>query len=113
MFLFSKTFRPALGTTQNPTQTVLGTLSLRVRVAHHSPPCSAEVRNVWNYTSTPPHAFIACTWTAVLLPRYISLLRSTLKASSTRAYLANTSVVKSYTTNHPIRHFSDLLVYTT
>jgi hypothetical protein len=27
--------------------------------AHHSPPTSAEVRNMWFYTSTPPYAFMA------------------------------------------------------
>jgi hypothetical protein len=27
------------------------------READHSPPSSAEVKNAWNYTSTPPNAF--------------------------------------------------------
>jgi hypothetical protein len=40
-----------------------GVLSLRVkrpgREADHSPPSSAEVKNVWGYTSTPKYAFIA------------------------------------------------------
>jgi hypothetical protein len=26
---------------------------------YHSPPFSAEVRNAWGYTSTPPYAFMA------------------------------------------------------
>jgi hypothetical protein len=69
IFLFSKTSRPALGPNQHLTQRVLETLSQSVREAHHSPPSNAKVKNVWNYTSTPPHAFTACTWTAVLLPR--------------------------------------------
>jgi len=32
-----------------------GTLSLEVkRKADHSPPSSAEIKDVWGYTSTPP-----------------------------------------------------------
>jgi hypothetical protein len=27
--------------------------------AHHSPPCSAEIKNTWIYISTPPHIFMA------------------------------------------------------
>jgi hypothetical protein len=30
---------------------------------HHSPPSSAEVKNAWNCTSTPPYAFM--TWCLV------------------------------------------------
>ena len=80
-----------------------------MREDHHSSPSNAEVKNVWNYTSTPPHAFIAYTWTAVLLPRCISLLRPTLPASKMRhalywACLTHTLLVKSYITNHSIRH---------
>jgi hypothetical protein len=29
------------------------------READHSPPTSAEVKNTWIYTSTPPYAFMA------------------------------------------------------
>jgi hypothetical protein len=40
-----------------------GILSLGVkrprREADHSPPSSAEVKNAWSYTSTPPYVFIA------------------------------------------------------
>jgi hypothetical protein len=40
-----------------------GALSLGVkrpgREADHSPPYSAEVKNAWNYTSTPQYAFMA------------------------------------------------------
>jgi hypothetical protein len=47
-----------LGPTQPPIQRVLGALTLAVKqVGHeadHSPPCSAEVKNALNYTSTPP-----------------------------------------------------------
>jgi hypothetical protein len=50
------------GTTQPPIQFVPGALSLGVkrpkREADHSPPYSAEVKNVWSYTSTPQYAFM-------------------------------------------------------
>jgi hypothetical protein len=29
------------------------------REANHSPPSSAEVKKMWVYTFTPPHAFMA------------------------------------------------------
>jgi hypothetical protein len=58
IFLFTAASRPALGPTQAPIQWVQGALSLRVkrpgRDADHSLPSSAEVRNAWIYTSTPP-----------------------------------------------------------
>jgi len=28
---------------------------------------SAEIRNEWSYTSTPPYAFMACTGTTLVL----------------------------------------------
>jgi hypothetical protein len=50
--------RTALWSTQPPLQWVPGILSLEVkrpgREAGHSPPSSAEVKNAWSYTSTPP-----------------------------------------------------------
>jgi hypothetical protein len=58
IFLFTTAFRMALGTTQPPIQWVPGALSLGIKQpgheADHSPPPSAEVKNVWSYTSTPP-----------------------------------------------------------
>jgi hypothetical protein len=49
-FLYSIAPRQALGPTQPPIQWVLGALSLRVKrpghEADHSPPSSAEVKNV-------------------------------------------------------------------
>jgi hypothetical protein len=49
--------RPVLGPTQPPIQWVPGALSLGAkrqgREADHSPEFSAEVKNVWSYTSTP------------------------------------------------------------
>jgi hypothetical protein len=55
--------RPALGPTQPRIQWVPGALSLGVkrpeREADHSPPSSSEVKNAWNYTSTPQYAFMA------------------------------------------------------
>jgi hypothetical protein len=51
-------FYMLLGPTQPPIQCVPGALSLGVkrpeREADRSPPSSADVRNVWSYTSTPP-----------------------------------------------------------
>jgi hypothetical protein len=61
--LFSKSSRPALGSTQPPIQYVPGALSPGVkrpgRESDHSPPASAEIKKMWIYTSTPPYAFMA------------------------------------------------------
>jgi hypothetical protein len=58
IFLFTPASRTALAPTQPPIQWVPGAFSLGVkrpgREADHSPPSSAEVKNVWRYTSTPP-----------------------------------------------------------
>jgi hypothetical protein len=58
IFLFTTASRTTLGPTQLPIQWVPEDLSLGVkrlgREADHSPPSSAEVKNVWSYTSTPP-----------------------------------------------------------
>jgi hypothetical protein len=55
---FTTASRTALGPTQTPIQWVPGALSLGVkrpgRKADHSPTSSAEVKNAWGYTSTPP-----------------------------------------------------------
>jgi hypothetical protein len=52
-----------------------GALSLGVkrpeREAGHSPPSSAEVKNVWSYTSTPQYTFIA--WCSVKAQRWLLL----------------------------------------
>jgi len=51
-----------VGPSQPPVQWVPGTLSLGVkrpgREAENSPPSSADVKNSWNYTSTPQDAFM-------------------------------------------------------
>jgi len=57
IFLFTTASRTALGTTQPPIQWVAGALSLGVKrpgseVDHSS--SSADVKNAWSYTSTPP-----------------------------------------------------------
>lgn len=44
------------------------------REAHHSPLPSAEVKNYWSRTSTPPHTFMACTFTTLLLLGWSNLL---------------------------------------
>jgi hypothetical protein len=57
-FLFSTASRPALGSTQPHIQRVPGVLSPALkrsgREADHSPPFSADVKNVWSNTSTLP-----------------------------------------------------------
>jgi hypothetical protein len=56
-FLFSTSSRPPLGSTQRPIQWVLWALSPGVKwpghEADHSPPASAEVKEIWIYTSLP------------------------------------------------------------
>jgi hypothetical protein len=57
-FLFFTSSRPALRPNQPPMEWVQGFLSPEVkqqgREADHSPPNSAEVKNMWIYTATPP-----------------------------------------------------------
>jgi hypothetical protein len=63
IFYLCTASRTALGPTQPPILWVPGALSLGVkrpgREADHSPPSSAEVKNAWSYTSTPPYVFMA------------------------------------------------------
>jgi hypothetical protein len=58
IFLFSTVSRTDLGPTQPPIQWVPQALFLGIkrpgREADHSPPSSADVKNAWSYTSTPP-----------------------------------------------------------
>jgi hypothetical protein len=58
IFLFITASGTAVVSTQPPIQWIPGALSLGVkrpvRQADHSPPSSAEVKNTWSYTSTPP-----------------------------------------------------------
>jgi hypothetical protein len=53
---FATASRPALGSTQPPIHWVHRTISLGVkrpgREADHSPPATAEVKNVWSHTPT-------------------------------------------------------------
>jgi hypothetical protein len=66
-----------LGPTQPPIEGVSGALSLRVKQlgheADHLPPSSAEVKNVWSYTSTPQYAFIVLCPVKNKLPLNISI----------------------------------------
>jgi hypothetical protein len=85
IFPFTTAYRTALGSTQPPIQWVPGALSLGVKrpgsEADHSPPSSAEVKNEWSYTSTPPirlHGVVLCYSTGSTLPYftfYILILR--------------------------------------
>jgi len=63
-FLFTAVPRLALVSTQPPIQWVPGALSPGVKQlkheAEHLPISSAEVKNAWSYTSTPPYTFM--TW---------------------------------------------------
>jgi len=63
IFLFTTASRQALGIIQPPIQRVPETLYLGVkrpgREADDSPPSSAVVKNVWSYTFTPQHTFMA------------------------------------------------------
>jgi hypothetical protein len=58
IFLFTTMSKMALEPTQPPIKWVPGALSLEVkrpgREADHSPSSSAEIKNVWSYTSTLP-----------------------------------------------------------
>jgi len=58
ILLFATAPRPPMGPTQPPTRWVPGTISLGIkRSGHetdHSPTFSAEVKNVWDYTSILP-----------------------------------------------------------
>jgi hypothetical protein len=58
IFLFTTASGPDLEPTHLPIQWVPGALSLGVkrpgREADQSPTSSAEVKNAWSYTSTPP-----------------------------------------------------------
>jgi hypothetical protein len=62
-FLFSRSSRPALGSTQPPIQWVSRALSPGVkrpmREFDHSPPARVEVKIFRIYISTPPYAFMA------------------------------------------------------
>jgi hypothetical protein len=87
-FLFSM-FRLALGSTQPPIQCVPGAfppgIKRPVREADHSPPCSAEVKMTWIYTSTPPYVFMLSTRT-ILPPVHVSQRVISVNFSEKRNY---------------------------
>jgi hypothetical protein len=62
-FLFATASRPALRPTQPPIQGVLETISPDVKwpghQPDHTPPSSAEVKNVWSHTFIPTYVFVA------------------------------------------------------
>jgi hypothetical protein len=88
IFLFITVPRTALGPTQPPIQSGPVALSLGLKwpggEADHSPPSSAEVKNAWSYTSTPPICLhgvalcwsigTICTWFHPFVSAWISLL---------------------------------------
>jgi hypothetical protein len=57
--------KPVLGPTQTPTHRVPLALSAGVkqseRETEHSSPSCAELKNTWNYDSTPLYDYVACT----------------------------------------------------
>jgi hypothetical protein len=58
LFLFVTAFRQALGHTQPPIQCLPG-VKWPGRESDHLSPASAEVKNAWICTSTPPYVFMA------------------------------------------------------
>jgi hypothetical protein len=63
LFSFAIISRPDPGPTHPHIQRIPGVLYPWVkrsgREAKYSPPSSAEAKNAWGYTSTPPHVFLA------------------------------------------------------
>jgi hypothetical protein len=63
-FHFSTASKLALRPTRPPIQWIPGSLSPSFkrpgREADLSLPSSAEVKNAWSYTTTPPYVFMAC-----------------------------------------------------
>jgi len=59
IFFFSEESSPLLGPSQTPIQWELGTFFPEVKQlgheVNHLPATSAEVKDEWNYTSTPPY----------------------------------------------------------
>jgi hypothetical protein len=69
VFLLATASLPALGPTQPPIQSVPW-IKRPGREADHSPPPSAEVKNAWSYTSTPPYIFMVwCLMKQWIRPR--------------------------------------------
>jgi hypothetical protein len=58
IFLFTTASRPAPGPNQSLIKWAPG-INRPGREADHSPPSSTEIKIAWNYTSTPPYAFMA------------------------------------------------------
>ena len=75
-----------LGPTQTPTQWKLGfqgsspgAKSLSHGV-YHLPPCRAEVKNEWSYTSIPIYTFMVCTGTTLCVYFRTCTLHSTINS---------------------------------
>ena len=75
MLLFTKSYvTTSSGTNPAFCSTGKGEISSEVKKAgrkfDHKPPPSAEVKNLWSYTSTKPYAFIARTGKHTSSPAY-------------------------------------------
>jgi hypothetical protein len=68
-FSLFQSIQAGMGPTQPHIHCTAGAVSSGVkrseRETDHSPPSVADVRNEWHDISTPPHAFMACTVTAL------------------------------------------------
>jgi hypothetical protein len=84
---FSRHHRVQTGS-QPPIQWVPGALSLGAkrleREADYLPPSSAEVKNEWSYTSTPPHALIAWCSVKVNTTETVQVTKNLLSKEATR-----------------------------
>jgi hypothetical protein len=77
-YFFATASRPVQRPTQSPVQWVHKATSPAVKwpgcEADHSPSSSAEVKNEWRYTSTPPYVFMAwCLSTGTASALYFTL----------------------------------------
>jgi len=79
---FSQNAQTGPWPTHPPVQTVPG-VKRPGCYAGHSPPFGSDDENWWNYTSTPPYAFMACTGAGVCLPLHFTSCSGQLFATLT------------------------------
>jgi hypothetical protein len=79
IFPFITASRQPLGHTQLPMQWGPGSLSFGAkrpgRESDHSPPSSAEVKNVWSYTSTPQICFHILLFYLIIFDKWTRLVK--------------------------------------